>query len=90
MSGSQFTLKDITPNPIIESTKIEFGVGFEVNVKIDILDMKGELIETLINYILPPGYFEAILNTAKTRSGFYFVKMTAGPYSEIKKILIVK
>ncbi len=90
MSGSQFILKDITPNPIVESSKIEFGVGFDVDVKIEILNMNGEKIETLIDEKLPAGYFETTLNTKNISSGIYFVKMIAGPYTEIKKVILIK
>jgi len=90
MSSSQFILKDINPNPIVESSKIEFGVGFDVDVKIEILNMNGEKIETLIDDKLPAGYFEATLNTKNISSGIYFVKMVAGPYTEIKKVILIK
>jgi len=52
--------------------------------------MNGEKIETLIDDKLPAGYFEATLNTKNISSGIYFVKMVAGPYTEIKKVILIK
>ncbi|HRP01635.1 MAG TPA: VWA domain-containing protein [Candidatus Kapabacteria bacterium] len=87
---ANFALKDISPNPIVENTNIEFGLGFEVDVQIDIFNSNGEKIESLVNNTLPSGYYETLLDTRNLSNGIYFVKMVAGPFKETKKIIILK
>ena len=48
------------------------------------------IIETIVNENLTPGSYETEWYAAKYSSGIYFYKLTAGDYTESKKMILVK
>jgi hypothetical protein len=89
-----FKLYQNYPNPFNPVTKIKFDISNESNiksiVKLTIYDIEGREMETLINWILSSGSYEINCDASKYASGVYFYKLTAGDYTEAKKMLIIK
>ena len=85
------------PNPFNPTTEISFVLKKSLPVYLDIYNIKGEKVKTLLN----GKYFEkdkAIKivwdgtndNGKKLTSGIYFYKIKSGNYSETKKMLMLK
>ncbi|MBM4167391.1 MAG: T9SS type A sorting domain-containing protein, partial [Ignavibacteria bacterium] len=55
-----------------------------------IYNILGEDVATLVNEILPAGNYEREWNATQSPSGLYFYKLTAGKFSETKKLLLLK
>jgi hypothetical protein len=85
-----FKLYQNYPNPFNPSTKIKFNVPFHSVVKIDIFDVNGRLIETIVNSELQSGYYEINWDASKNSSGVYFYQLTAGKYLQTKKMVLIK
>jgi hypothetical protein len=52
--------------------------------------MTGREIETLLNMNLSAGSYEISFRNISLASGIYLYRLTAGSYSEIKKMTLVK
>jgi len=50
----------------------------------------GREVQTLINESLKPGTYEASFDGSHFSSGVYFYKISAGDFSETKKMLMIK
>ena len=55
-----------------------------------IYDMLGKEIETLVNERLTVGSYVVDWNASKYTSGVYFYKLSAGDYTETKKMILIK
>jgi hypothetical protein len=83
------------PNPFNPSTTIEYTVAVRGHVKIEIYDMLGKRVRTLVDGLRSGGCHRVIWNGlddggSQTASGVYFYKMTSGRSSEIRKLLKLK
>lgn len=85
-----FSLSQNYPNPFNPVTKIKFDVPKTSFTKIIIYDIIGREVTTLVNEELKPGTYEVDWNSAGFSSGVYFYKITAGDYSETKKMVLMK
>jgi hypothetical protein len=78
------------PNPFNPVTKINFDIVKQSNVKIIVYDALGREIETLLNEELQPGKYYVDFNASKLASGLYFYRITAGDFSDVKRMIILK
>lgn len=60
-------------------------------VKIEVYDIRGELISTLVNEEKPQGSYEIKFDASGLPSGIYFVKMISGSgFEDSKKMVLLK
>jgi len=81
------------PNPFNPSTVIKYGVTSSSNVTLQVYDLQGRLVTTLVNEVKQPGEYSVQFNAGSKgniSSGVYFYKLKAGNYSQTKKMLLVK
>ncbi len=78
------------PNPFNPATRIKFQVGSSRFVTLRVYDILGHGVATLINEQLRPGVYEADFSGEQLPSGVYFYRLTAGNYSNSKKMLLLK
>ncbi len=84
------------PNPFNPTTTIEFSFGPRAkNVRLDIFNIIGQKVTTLINDFLPPGHHQVEWNSTgdngqKVASGVYLYKLQVGEESQTKKMLLLK
>ncbi len=83
------------PNPFNPSTAIKFYIPNTSDVTIKIFDMLGREVTTLINQQTTTGYHIVYWNGEDSRgkaasSGVYLYRLTAGSYSETKKMNLLK
>jgi len=70
-----FQLKQNYPNPFNPITQIEFSVSTSANVKLNIFDVNGRLITTLINSTMNPGNYIVDFDGKELSSGVYYYIM---------------
>jgi PKD repeat protein len=87
---TRYILYQNFPNPFNSLTSIRFGLPERSKVKIEIYNILGEKVYTLIDEYKPAGYFTLSLNAMNFSSGLYFILMQANKYREFRKILLVK
>ena len=83
------------PNPFNPETIISFSLDVETLLRIDIFNIKGQKVNTLINQIYNPGNHTVIWNGKDTNgtdvsSGLYFYQMKTIDYSATKKMMLIK
>ncbi|MCB9260580.1 MAG: MBL fold metallo-hydrolase [Ignavibacteriales bacterium] len=86
------TIKYSIPSNVkseISNGVIPSGVeGFKVQIKI--YDILGREIQTLVNKQQKPGNYEIQWDASNYPSGIYLYKLTAGNFSEMKKMILLK
>jgi hypothetical protein len=88
-------LKGNFPNPFNPSTEIAYSLKEAGKVKIEIYNLKGQLVKTLINDTMPQGEHRITWNGKDQRgngvsSGIYFYKMKVGGYTGTRKMMLMK
>ena len=92
---AKFSLSDNYPNPFNPTTTISFNLAAESNVTIDVYNIKGQKVKSLLNDQLPTGQHSVVWdglddNGKTVTSGIYFYKIVAGENTEMKKMLLLK
>jgi len=83
------------PNPFNPVTTIRFSLKERESVAINIYNILGQRVKTLVTSELDPGYHSYSWNGEDSNgrqvaSGVYFYKMQAGKYSSTKKMIMMK
>ncbi len=88
-----FELSQNYPNPFNPSTKINYQLPKDAFVKINVYDMTGRLISTLVNTQQTAGYYTAEFNSGMMNgisSGIYFYRIEAADFVSTKRMVLVK
>ena len=85
-----FALEQNYPNPFNPVTTIPFRVASAVRVTVVLYDVLGREVATLVDGVKPPGRYEVTWYAAGKSSGVYFVRMTAGAFTAVKRLILVK
>jgi hypothetical protein len=86
----EFSIEQNYPNPFNPSTTITFSLPSGLHVDLRVYNMLGQEIATLVNGIMPAGEHQAVFTADHLGSGVYFYKLTAGKYSIVKRMLMLK
>jgi flagellar hook assembly protein FlgD len=83
------------PNPFNPVTTIRFTVAQHSHVNLRIYDVKGRLVRTLINEVLPNSEHRRTWDGRDNRgnqvaSGVYFARLQAGPVVQTRKMVLLK
>ena len=91
-SPSAFTLYQNYPNPFNPGTVINFTLLNRNKVTLNIYDIMGRQVCTLLNEDKPAGTYSINFDSKKYNlsSGIYFYRLIAGGYSIVKKMILLK
>ncbi|MEE9554416.1 MAG: T9SS type A sorting domain-containing protein [candidate division Zixibacteria bacterium] len=78
------------PNPFNASTVIGYSLPNPANVTVDIYDILGRRIETLVQGEQRAGYHQVVWDAEDNSSGMYFYRIQAGEYVETRKMVLLK
>ena len=81
---------DIYPNPFSGTTNIGFSLDKASNVKLSVMNILGETVDTFDNGFMSEGTHTLVYNGRHLSSGMYFLTLTAGETSITQKISIQK
>ncbi len=97
---AQFSLQQNYPNPFNPATNLgfriaEFPEGASGLVRLEIYDVLGRKITTLVNEELSPGVYEVVWDGRDesgipVASGIYIYRLTAGDYTQAHRMLLMK
>ncbi|MGD1046317.1 MAG: SMP-30/gluconolactonase/LRE family protein [Bacteroidota bacterium] len=90
-----FELYGNYPNPFNPATMIYFQLPYKSQVTLNVYDIRGRKIDTLIDGILQSGYHQVQFNPKGLSSGIYLYRLTAGigeagMYSATRKMIVLK
>ncbi|MDG5767638.1 DUF362 domain-containing protein [Balneolales bacterium ANBcel1] len=83
-------LGDNFPNPFNPSTSITFYIPDRQAVQLRVYTVTGQLVDTLVNGVVPAGHHEIRWNASGVASGVYLYTLTANNFRVSKKMLYQK
>ncbi len=90
VSEGEYYLSRVAPNPADESFTLDFGLAFDSYTKIKIYNSMGELVIDVKDGELTKGKYELTIPVTSLAAGVYFIKMEAGPFTKVRKLIINK
>jgi subtilisin family serine protease len=85
-----YSLKQNYPNPFNPTTNIEYSIPVTGAVKLQIFDILGRSIATLVNTTQKAGVYHATWDGKAAASGVYFYKLESGGFSKTERMLLLK
>ncbi len=85
-----YALEQNYPNPFNPTTTIRYAVKEQAHVSLAVYDLEGREVATLVDGVKAPGVYEAQFTALHLSSGVYLYKLTAGNFSDTKKLVLVK
>jgi uncharacterized protein (TIGR02145 family) len=85
-----FVLFQNYPNPFNPTTSISFTLPSKSFISLEVFDLLGREVATLVNEQKPAGTYTQKWNAANVSSGIYFYRLQAGNYIQTKKLLVLK
>jgi hypothetical protein len=89
-SVQSFILEQNYPNPFNPLTHICFYLPKMEYVKIDIFNMLGQRVKSFSRKKMAQGSHTITFDGSPFTSGIYFVKMKAGNFTDVKKMVLIK
>jgi hypothetical protein len=78
------------PNPFNPSTIIRYALPIASDVRIDIYNVLGEYVATIVNGHYPIGLHEVKYNARHLSTGYYIYRIQAGKFQDVKKMILQK
>ena len=85
-----YSLSQNYPNPFNPTTEIKFDLPVSGSVKLTVFDINGKEVTTLLNEQKQAGSYSVSFDASHFASGVYFYKLTAGSFTDTKKMALVK
>ena len=85
-----FSLSQNYPNPFNQSTSISFSIADPGPVKLEIFDITGALVKTLVDGIMTAGKYQVTWDAGELASGTYLCKLSSDSSARLIKALLVK
>jgi carboxypeptidase T len=85
-----FGLAQNYPNPFNPATNVKFQMANAGHVSIRVYDLLGREVLTLVNGDRVAGYYEVSFEASALASGVYFYRMTAGHFTQTRKMLLIR
>jgi len=89
---SSFKLLDPFPNPFNPITTIRFNVDVEKELfaSLNVIDIRGHIVEILLNGLIESGQHEIQWDASTYSSGIFFISLTANGQTKTVKSVLVK
>jgi len=78
------------PNPFNPLTLIRYELERESAVTIKVFNVMGQEVETLVDATRPAGKYEVQWDGSKFASGIYTYRISAGNFTEVKRMILTK
>ena len=86
----EFALSGNHPNPFNASTVIQYELPRTAHVRLEVYNLFGQKVATLVDSEQQAGHQSVTWDASQLSSGLYFYKLTAGDFSETKRMILVK
>ncbi len=90
-----FALHRAYPNPVSSRTTINYSIGSNVNVNLNVYDITGREVRNLVNTMQTPGTYKIQWDGRDNRgelvsNGTYFYRLIAGSFSDGDKLIVIR
>ena len=91
----EYALDQNYPNPFNPTTRISYTIAERGLVSIDVFDILGRHVSTLLNEVQPAGSYEITWNGRNNEnlpvtSGVYFYRLRSGSFAKTNKMVLLK
>ena len=87
---NHFLLSQNFPNPFNPSTIINYQLSMFNYVSLKVFDVLGKEVATLVSEKQSAGTYQVEFDGSNLTSGVYFYKLTAGEFTDTKKMVLIK
>lgn len=87
---AEFDLSQNYPNPFNPATLIKYSIAKESLVKLAVFNNIGQHVASLVDQVMQPGKYSVTFDGTSFASGVYYYKLSAGNFTEIKKMILIK
>jgi hypothetical protein len=85
-----FELTQAYPNPFNPSTSISLHMPVNGYVSVEVYDLNGRIVQTLLSGMQSEGDYNIVWNAANQSSGMYLIRATMEKQKAIQKVLLLK
>lgn len=95
LAADNYALYQNYPNPFNVTTSFKYQIPVKINVVIEIFNVLGRKIQTLVNETVEPGFYTAIwdgldANGTPVVSGIYFYQMSTNSFHATRKMTVIR
>lgn len=87
---TSYSLYQNNPNPFNPATNINYDIPNAGDVKIEVYDLTGRFVKSLVNDYKQPGSYSVTFDAANLSSGIYIYKIITYSFTDAKKMILVK
>lgn len=87
---SEFVMYQNYPNPFNPVTTIQYGLPIGSDVSLKVFDALGREVDVLVDEYQGSGYYQIVWDASGQSSGFYFYKIQAGDFQEVRKMMLIR
>jgi len=87
---NQYELSQNYPNPFNPGTTIRFSLPKQTELKLNLYNMLGELVETIAEGNYEVGNYKVTFNASSLPSGVYIYRIESSDFVQTKKMMLLK
>ena len=87
---NSFTVLRNYPNPFNASTAITFTLDRQSDISLDIYNVNGEILNSIVKGVFLPGDYSFVFNANELTSGVYFARLKSGQKVQSSKLILSK
>ena len=87
---TQVTLESAYPNPFNPVTNITFSLPVSMDIELNVIDLQGRLVQTIMDGMQAEGQHHAVLNGKDLSSGVYFIQLLTNEGIHYSKVILLK
>jgi len=87
---TEFSINQNHPNPFNPVTNFKYAIPQKSDVKLNIYNVQGQIIETLVNQTQEQGSYKVTWDASGHSAGVYLYRITAGQFTDVKKCILLK
>ena len=85
-----YGISEAYPNPFNPVTSFSYSIPEDGMVQVAVYDLNGRMVADMVNGWHSAGSYPVVWNANELSSGIYLLKMVAGEYSNIQKVMLIK
>jgi len=87
---ASFYLNQNYPNPFNPSTTISYGLMKAAQVKLEIFNIRGQRVESLVNGHQNAGTYQVVWNPTNLASGVYLYRLETAGFVQTRKLILIR